>query len=991
MENISVIVAGSSSVATDVRALAASWVSQGIIGPSLWVGGEDVIDEPGMPMRVTATLLEVDGERQVDLFTYLGKYRLRLLRLVVAHLATVSGVNARELTELGIRIGQAMRDALPREHSGVDVSRLHRSVVVIPASGVTGLDPRILAPSWEANVVISPEDRPDLDRMSIFVRPDRNYVGHAAAALAAGAGIIRGIPDGAFDEVTLDSSTQPGDLVVARVSIRAVVGERVIDVIARRVLDPATLAPDGAARIVSWGLPASEPDLIAQRAAKSILADPEWAAAAPPDSGAPRSSKEPLGVALLDAARFNLRTAAAVGVWTFSRGRSNVERVATGQIVGTSAGAFVTIGPRAVDHAASVAHGILAAQQRTADDEIAYEATRGTPPAPSTWIRLRDLAFSLADGSPMTGGEEPVQFGRREILAPGDVVPAPGTGYQCGDGAQIDALDLTALSDYREALKVRRRAATDALEPLDTGQYVTAEHAEAAPVSEPETEETASDGGRYSTGHGEGAVTAEESDEFGPDPVAGPEAGDPSAPDDSSEPEDSGDSPTSTDPRQTVEELRRKEEEFTAWYAENTRSVLSRVGVDVERRLRMHEANRRRFLERRHDVTAPATDALEHAKKKLLRRWWGWSVGGTLVTAGIVAWALWIAENPDWMRVSMAAGVVVLFSLLILAFASHSFYKAFRSYEWAIATVLAQQRHETAQFLWEGKQLARLRVLFAGWRAWAEVIAEVVHQPWGPVTEHYADLSLEVIDQLPAAMAVARQAESQLDIDDALVVAAYRAIYREGWADQAFSEGYEHFSERSQRARTAGFLDVDIDVTGSDLGARSQFLRLWQSGAVRTWLGGRRTERLRELSSQGGLDVPHRVVGRIGKYSDGSIQEEPFYFLPMITSETTLVQEVFTPRALSESRHYIKAVRIWLPPVAQATAEAQSMLDQPGVAAKNSDTATAVRVDLSTRLRPQEVAIFAGSAEVPAQPMTDYSHGLLDVSVENVATENEFF
>ncbi|MGO1738341.1 MAG: hypothetical protein ACTHYM_05000 [Actinomycetaceae bacterium] len=149
-------------------------------------------------------------------------------------------------------------------------------------------------------------------------------------------------------------------------------------------------------------------------------------------------------------------------------------------------------------------------------------------------------------------------------------------------------------------------------------------------------------------------------------------------------------------------------------------------------------------------------------------------------------------------------------------------------------------------------------------------------------------------------------------------------------------------------------------MSDNEIGPRSQFRRQWESGEARGSIGLDRAERLRELSNRGELTLPHRVVGRVGRYADETWQEEPSYFLPTATSATTFVNEVFASRARANHRHYVESSRLWLPQVTRQTHGAPARVDAGGTSVEVLDAqgATALRVDFSSRLRPDDVALF---------------------------------
>lgn len=964
MESVSVVIVPSGSTGEAVRAMVSTWTRAGITDRLLVVRSGDVEEVDPEPVRVRATLVERDGETSVDLFAYLGRYRLELVRIVLVHLVSREDRADSALSRTAVTVAAAVQASLPLDPSGRPVTRLHRTVLVVPVTGGHGVPTDILIPAWDANVIISSEDRPDVDRPSVFVRASENFAGHAAAALCAAAGVIRGIPVGALDGVVTDSSTSPDDVVVARVSIRTVVGEDVLDVLTRRALDPSALEPTGAAQVVSWAYPASDPDLIVDRAAGAILRSPEWEPSPAPREESVGVVVDRVGRSAAEAARFNLRTTAAVAAWTVSRSRDQLDAVATDVLAGEGGGSIVTVGPRVLAQLESVAGAAISSQRRVLDERLTYAASRGTQPPPATWSDLREMAFALADGSPLEGIDEPKQLGKRELLIPQDVVPAPGSTFTLEDGSPLDALDPAGIHRYRDDLAARieqNRLEVTLLERgLDDARYQLTQLAYSVDLPDPPVAASTpvSDDGKDQSG--------EDTDRS---------------------------APTATDPRvteltaraqkiETELEARRldldrqiqRQERFGAWFTEISSSVLWRVGDDVSRRLEHHERWRRKYHESKDDVAAPAAAFLERAKRRLLRTWW-WTIPITAILLGAVAYvATEVLEDPHWGKVAGVAGAILVLAVVILTAANHSFYKSFRRYEFELAKVLARQRFETETFLWAGKELVRLRVLLGGWKDWARVIGEVLHRTWESPSSGYEELPDDVVNRLPAAVAVARQEDEQLELPPDLVVRTYQELYRPGWARQAFADAYDEFSQRLSGDEATGYLDVDVDPVSTSLTPRGQLVTFWQSGEGRAFLGRRQRDRLRSMSHEGDLNLPERAVRRLGPFSDEQTLDESEYFAPTSSSSTTFALDVFGSRARSEQRHYVRRASLWLPSIARRGMQNTVGDDQKADLRVDAATAaTALRVDVSRRVHPGLLTVFA--AEAPLVVAVDEGTG----------------
>ena len=268
-----------------VRNMVAAWSSAGIVKDSLWVTPDNLIAQPIGPPLVSAVELTRGEQRPVDLFTALGTHALSSVRLVVVHLVTSTSTGDARVAEIGHILRKEILAALPRR-AGDDATggttRLRLINALIPVSGASQATEALLMPGWDVNVVVSPEDRPDLDRSTVFVRHPGNFVGHAAAALAALGGLLEGMDQGALDHLELDSTARDDDLLVARFTVRSVVGDDIIETLAEQTFDLSFFGPDGPASLMAGARVAGDPVGIAQRAAEHVLASEKWQADAAP-------------------------------------------------------------------------------------------------------------------------------------------------------------------------------------------------------------------------------------------------------------------------------------------------------------------------------------------------------------------------------------------------------------------------------------------------------------------------------------------------------------------------------------------------------------------------------------------------------------------------------------------------------------------------------------------------------------------------------------
>src|SRR5690554_1998302 len=151
MRSLTIFLLGDGEHGAAVLELADSWTRSGILDEALWLTPSRVVIPASGPPDATAVHMGRHGREDVNLFEHIGRFRLDLVRVVVGHLlpddATTTDL---ELNSVGAQIAQAIRAALPRGHEGSAErgTRLHRAVVLVPASGVSGKDPSALQPGW---------------------------------------------------------------------------------------------------------------------------------------------------------------------------------------------------------------------------------------------------------------------------------------------------------------------------------------------------------------------------------------------------------------------------------------------------------------------------------------------------------------------------------------------------------------------------------------------------------------------------------------------------------------------------------------------------------------------------------------------------------------------------------------------------------------------------------------------------------------------------
>ena len=398
-------------------------------------------------------------------------------------------------------------------------------------------------------------------------------------------------------------------------------------------------------------------------------------------------------------------------------------------------------------------------------------------------------------------------------------------------------------------------------------------------------------------------------------------------------------------------EIEQHREAYKIWYDEHSRNVMWQLGDDVARRAYEQEQLRDSLDKQRRVGGVPLAGRIKRARTVLMVTW-----GITaLIWAAVIARILVIGLAQDvvdrWAIVAWCAGATGV-AVVVLALANHRFYRAMVRYEWDVEQSVAALRRQTDLFLHAGQERARLETLSRVLRDWVRILGEAVHRPWESPARTYDDLGDDVIAALPAAMGVARQSIVDADLPSAVVVDAYRWLYKPGFAARAFERGYERFETESPDEPAEGHRDVDLDAGTSPVGARTRLRDFWASGRARAYLSDRAQADLHEAVEAEDLALPTRVVRRLGPYSDGTDMPDHEFYLSTVHESTALSLDVFTAEGKQARRHYPAQAGLWLP---HAPSE---LVGETSATVHVCAGPTAVRIDLSRRMRAEELTVF---------------------------------
>ena len=474
-----------------IRELADDWHAQGLLKEFALVSPASVTEAAYGPALVHASVVGHDG--QTELMRHLGSRRRRLIRLIVLHPLTHADSSADALVAVCDEVATLVKRAMPVAVSASgDGVRLLRMNLLVPETDLAPQQTSILQPGWEVNAVVSPEDRPDLDRLNVFIRASDNLHGHALAAAATVGALWRGMHEAAFDRTEMDSTTGSHDIMVIRCQAKIVVGDDRAARLSSAAVTAVAGVPDGAVRYIKWGFVSDRPAQLVDTTLERLLREPDFAK---DEREFVQLSKAEVSLGQLIRDWFSFQASLPVAALDFfgSRAQSAVERGVTNTFAGEDAGVTGRVRPMAPDVAASHATARLRNLSRALEPRrLEEDAATWGQSTPGAWRTLRELAVGLVDGS-----ELPAAFNRQrrseldEVLPPSYVTPAPDdSGPFAGVLRGVDVAHVAVLG--AELLEVQQAGlGTDAKPAAKRKPKPTSKNGGDDPVTKQESLEDA--------------------------------------------------------------------------------------------------------------------------------------------------------------------------------------------------------------------------------------------------------------------------------------------------------------------------------------------------------------------------------------------------------------------------------------------------------------------------------------------------------------------
>jgi hypothetical protein len=252
---VSVVVLPSGRDGEELLEIAKQWTASFVLGPALWVQDHHIPESAGQAPDVRALVLgrNKTGEpefSEVNLFWALGSQEFSLVRMLAVRSEQSPDVQA--ATTSKVRLLGRYLDASRPSLRGLGTSKpigtqMVKLNLVFSSTGDSKRIPQsVIEPSWDANIVAAPEDRPTPGSFDAFAQRNQRYYGFVLAHIATAAGIWAGLPKSTYE--------MGGDHAIAsrarfqRVFIRAVATDKLSGDLAKWALDKAA-TPDSEATL----------------------------------------------------------------------------------------------------------------------------------------------------------------------------------------------------------------------------------------------------------------------------------------------------------------------------------------------------------------------------------------------------------------------------------------------------------------------------------------------------------------------------------------------------------------------------------------------------------------------------------------------------------------------------------------------------------------------------------------------------------------------
>jgi len=213
--------------------LAEEWTRHRLLMPALYIRVENqnpsayqTFEETG-PIEIIALVAGRDGFCEISLFDELGRNEIKLIKLIACRLVESEASFNEQQDQMVDRIREQIERSAPlREEDGqkvIGTKILRLNLIAGESTRVVGATEHLLELDWDANIILSPEDRSTPSGFDTFTdSSDVHYPGFLLSNIASTAGLWTGVNKSVLELHNVESSTTYDKVLVQRTFGRAV-------------------------------------------------------------------------------------------------------------------------------------------------------------------------------------------------------------------------------------------------------------------------------------------------------------------------------------------------------------------------------------------------------------------------------------------------------------------------------------------------------------------------------------------------------------------------------------------------------------------------------------------------------------------------------------------------------------------------------------------------------------------------------------------------
>jgi hypothetical protein len=216
-----------------VFALAEEWTQHRLLAPALYVFAEDQDDdaykafEETGPVKINASVTGRDGRCDVSLFDELGRNEIKTIKVLACRLVDSHESFNKQQDQMVDRVREQVERSAPlREEDGqkvIGTKIIRLNLIAGESTQSQGSAEHLLEMDWDANIILSPEDRSTPSGFDTFTdSSEAHYPGFLLSNIASTAGLWTGVNRSVLELQNIATSGAYDKVFVQRTFGRAV-------------------------------------------------------------------------------------------------------------------------------------------------------------------------------------------------------------------------------------------------------------------------------------------------------------------------------------------------------------------------------------------------------------------------------------------------------------------------------------------------------------------------------------------------------------------------------------------------------------------------------------------------------------------------------------------------------------------------------------------------------------------------------------------------